>query len=616
MKLDTLTKLNHKKKSFITPKHPLFFEHLEFKSTYSAGLFMQAGLGKIISPLNNFELERTILKGLGLSSKDAAGVIKKAKEGNRIIDDLITILDSPVKKYLFILDMMNVSMADDSISEEEHKSIRIFTQLLEIDRSEEKLLFEFITNSYLTDTDKCLKTYEKMMNKKMPVTMSELKFYIPEIEYVASIYGKVIMSNEVLRLVDNCKLLEPMIVPQGATLVIDNAKIEIYGNIQVDGGHLIIKDSILENNLNSYNTLIQVKNFSEVEIYNSNIDCRSFGSAINQENGNLIIENTIIRNTTNFSGIKFWGNQITIKDTIFKGCFSVNEGGALHIRNGRGMIKDCRFEDCEAKIGGAIYSTNEIMIIGCKFKFCKVTEYGSAIFYKGEVKSNISECDYYDCYPEGEELLQYIGDLSEKIITKEYTIKVPTILDIPIRVKELGIINILDCVVYMKQNIICEGLLNIKNSKIVALNNKSEYLFVLDRSRNCIIDHSKFDGNGETGLLWTRGTKTYVNKSIFLNSVKGRAIYDSYEPEIKHCIFSNCMNGALSTNAGKINNCSFINCRDKSGAGILIYGKRGEINSCQFIRCISEYSGGAIDQSGYHRITDCTFEECTPNNIN
>lgn len=616
MKLDTLTKLNHKKKSWITPKHPLFFEELDFKIIYSAGIFMHAGLSKTVSTLNNFELERTMMKGLGLSSKDAAGVIKLAKVGNRIVDDLIEILETPVKKYLFILDLINVSMSNISLSEEELQSVSIFTELLKISKNDEKLLLEFISNAYQSDTDKCLKTFERMLHGKMPITMSELKFYIPEIEYVTSIYNKIIKPNEVLRLVDRCKLLETIIVPKGTMLVIDNAVIQMFGNILVDGGSLIIKDSTLENNLENSNVLIHVKNFSNVEIYNTNINCRGFGGVLNQENGNLLIDKCNISNTTSFSAIKFWGNQVTIKDSLFKRCFSVNNGGAIHIQNGRGAIKSCKFDDCEAKNGGAIFSTNEIMVIACRFKYCKVTEYGSAIFYKGEVKSNVTDCDYYDCYPEREELIQYIGGLTEKIITKEYAIKVSTVLDMPIRIKELGILNIQDCIVYMKQNIICEGLLNIKNSNLITLNIKSEYLFVLDRSRSCIIEGSEFDGNNETGILWTRGTKISIHNTLFRNSVRGRAIYDSYEPEIYNCIFSNCLSGALSTNAGKIKNCSFINCRDKSGAGILIYGKRGEIDNCNFIRCISEYSGGAIDKSGYHNVEECTFEECSPDNMN
>lgn len=614
MRLDTLTKLNHKMKSWITPKHPLFFENLEFKIIYCAGIFAHAGLNKTISTLNNFELGRIMMKGLGLTSKDAAGVIKLAKEGNRIVDDLIEILDTTVKRYLFILDMMNVSMRDASISEEELQSINIFTELLKISGKEAKLLYEFISNAYQSDTDKCLKIFDRMLQSKMPITMSELKFYIPEIEYVTSIYNKIIKPDEVLRLVDNCKLLETIIVPNGATLIIDNATIQMYGNILIDGGNLIIKDSILENYIDRSNTLIQVKNFSNVEIYNTNINCRSYGGAISQENGNLLVEKCNIYNTTSFSGIQFWGNQITITDTIFKGCCSINNGGAIHIQNGRGMIKSCKFEDCEAKNGGAIYSSNEIMIIACRFKYCKVTEYGSAILYKGEVKSNVSDCDYYDCYPEGEELIQYVDGLTEKTITKEYTIKTSTVLDMPIKIKALGILNIYGCTIYMKQNIICEGLLNIKHSKLIALNTKSEYLFILDRSRNCIIENSEFDGNNETGILWTRGTKINIHNTLFRNSVKGRAIYDSYEPEISLCTFSNCMNGAISTYAGRIKNCRFINCRDKSGAGILIYGKRGEILNCHFIRCISEYSGGGIDKSGYHKVVDCKFEECYPNN--
>lgn len=616
MKIDTLTKLNNKKKMWISPKHPLFFESLDFKVIYSAGIFMHAVLNKSVNTLNNFELERLMMKGFGLSSKEAAAVIKLTKEEKQIVDKVIAILNTTLKKYLFLLDLISVSIRSNEMSEEEKQSIMIFSELLKIDSKKVQLFFDFMNHAFRLDTDKCIKTYAVMIQTKMPITISELKYYIPEIEYVTTIDNKRVKPGSTLLLVDNCKIMDSIIIPKGTTLHIESAVIQMFGTIIVDGGKLIIRDSKLSNESKDNNTLIYVKNYSEVEIYHTLIDCKSLGSAINQENGNLRIEDCKIYHTTIYSAIKFWGNQITIKGTAFKGCFSVSVGGAIQVQSGRGLITDCSFEDCEAKNGGAIFSTNEIMIFTCRFKYCKVIEFGPAIYYKGEVKSNIVGCEYYECYPEREEVIQYLGGIEESLVSKEYTIKVSTILDRPIRVTELGIINITDCVIYMNRSITCSGILNIKNAKLIANKMNEGSLFHLERSRGCLIESSEFDGSMKVGIIWTIGTRLHVHNSLFRNSANVRAIYDVYEPIIVNCIFSNCIKGAINTCAGEIRNCSFINCREKSGAGVLIYGFGGKLEHCKFVRCVSEYSGGAIDKSSGTSVIDCTFEECKPDDMN
>ncbi len=616
MRLDTLTKLNRKKKMWITPKHPLYFENMDFKIKYSTGIFLHAELNKELSTLNNFELERIIMKGLGLTSSEVSQVIKKSQKAERIVDNMLGILDTLLKKHLFLLDLLSVSMLTGTISEEESRSVDIFSELLGIKPSELSVLKEFINHAYHIENKYCIKDFQKMIQMNMPITMSELKFYLPELEYINKIESKIIKPNNTLLLVDECIINNDIIVPQNTTLIIDNAKVHMNGSIILTGGHLIIRNSELVNESLEKNVLIHVKSFSEVEILQSQIDCRNRCCAIYQENGNLRIIKSIIVNTSKESAIRFWGNQISIEDTKFYNCFVVGTGGALQITKGRGLIKGCSFEECEAKIGGAIAASDEIMIHMCRFIFCKVSEYGAAIYYKGEVKSNVTDCEYIGCYPEKEELIQYIGNQREKTINKEYVIRIATILDCPLHVKEMGILTIKDATIYMNYNIHSKGMIHIKNSRIIAGKIESDYLFYLDWGKTSFIDNCELDGHEKVGVIWANGTKISVSQSIFRNTKKGRAIYDAYEPKIHSCIFSNCHNGAITANAGEMNHNIFVNCRDKSGAGIIIYGTKGTIKDCQFIRCITDYSGGGIDKSGNHKIINCHFEECKPDDIN
>lgn len=616
MKIDTLTKLNRKKRMWITPKHPLFFESIDFKIKYSTGIFLQAELNKEVSALNNFELERIIMKGLGLTSIEVSRVIKKVHKEERIVDYLLEILDTSLKKYLFILDLYSVSMLTGTLSEEEIQSIDIFAQLLGVGQAQVNVLKHFIEHTYNIENKNCIKDFENMIQMDMSITMSELKFYLPEFEYVNKIENKSIKPNNTLQLVDECVINHDIIVPYSTTLTIDNANVHMNGSIIVDGGKLVVRNSQLLNDSLDSNVLIYVKNYSEVIIEQTHMNCRNRCYAIHQENGNLMIRKSNIENTSKNSAIQFWGDQISIEDTRFYNCFVVGMGGALRIQKGRGLIKGCTFEECEAKIGGAIAVSDEIMIQMCRFTFCKVTEYGSAIYYGGEVKSNVMDCEYVGCYPEKEELIQHISSEREKVINKEYVIRIATILDCPIQVKEMGILTIKDATIYMNCSIRSKGMINIKNSRIIAGKIENEYLLYLDWSKPSFIENCELDGHDTTGIIWSSGTKLSVSHSLFRNTKKGRAIYDVYEPKINNCIFSNCHNGAVSTHAGEWYHNTFVNCRDKSGAGIIIYGAKGSIKDCQFVRCITDYSGGGIDKSGSHVVSNCTFEECKPNNIN
>jgi hypothetical protein len=612
---DVLTKFNRKKKAYLSPKHPLFVEDIEMKITYSAGIFTHAGLNKSNSTLNNFELERLMVKGLGLEPKQIAKVIHLATDGTRLTDYLLWNLNEPIKQYLFLMDLILVSLRKEPLSEEENESIKRYCALFHVSDDIVKLLWQFTQAAYENDMEQCIQVFASMRRMELPLTMTELKYYMPDMEYVTEIENKSVIPGKETRIVDACIVKDKLIVPKGGTLVLDHAVIYLHGNIIVDGGTLLIRDTTIINKSEIGNALIEVKSYSEVMITNSIMDCRYIGSAINQKNGNLTIVDSKIYHTTKNSALKFWGNQIEVNNCRFHKCYTVENGAAIQIQQGHGCITNSTFKKCEAKNGGAIYVGADIMITCCSFKLCYALEHGGAIFYNNEVKSNVMDCQYIECYPQGEELIQYLHGQDERIIDKEYKIHIATILDVPILVTELGILNFQYAVVYLRQPIQSKGILEIKGSKIIADGLNHRDMFNISRSRGCIIDSSEFDGRAINSIFHATGSRMVVVHSIFRNVKNGRAIYNAMEPKISDTVFSYCQDGAIYSCAGVIKNCLFINCRQKSGAGIIMYGSRGEIVECRFVRCVSEYSGGAIDKSGGHRIEKCEFRECKPNNI-
>lgn len=612
---DLLTKFNRKKKSFLSPKHPLFIEDLDQKTIYCAGIFAHAGLNKSNSTLNNYELERLMLKGLGLEPKQIAKTIRIATDGSRLTDSLLWHMNDALKKYLFLMDLIHISLRKEPLSKEEIESIERYRVLFQVPKDILQLLWQFVQAAYENNMEQCIRLFSSMRKIDLPLTMTELKYYMPDMEYITEIENKSVLPGKETRIVDACIIKDKLIVPKDGTLVLDHAVINLHGSIIVDGGTLIIRDTTIINKSDRGNALLEIKSYSEVQITNSIMDCRYIGSAINQKNGNLTIVDTKIYHTTKNSAIKFWGNQIEINNCSFHKCYTVENGAAIQIQQGHGSVTHSTFKKCEAKNGGAIYAEADVMITCCSFKHCYALEHGGAIFYNNEVKSNVMDCQYIECYPQGEEIIQYLHGHDEKVIDKDYRISIASIIDVPIRVSELGILSFNHVVVYLRQQVQSRGIIEIKGSRILADGLKQRDMFDISRSRGCVIDHSEIDGRATNAGFRATGSRMIVIHAIFRNIKNGRAIYDAMEPKITNTIFTYCQDGAIYSCAGVIAKCLFINCRQKSGAGIIMYGSRGEIKECRFVRCISEYSGGAIDKSGGHRIENCEFAECKPNNI-
>ncbi len=611
---ELLKRLQNKKKMWVTPKHPLYFQSIEYKIIYGAGVFMHAGLHKNVNTLNNFELDRLLSKGFDFTEREKAMVVRMARDEKKIVDAIIRIIKSPVEKELFLMDLMSVSMGSDIMSDEEKQSIHLFSELLSIEQEKVKLLEQFVISAFLRDKIKAMKTIENMNQTKMAVTMAELKYYMTDLDYVIKAESKTFDKENNLQLIDNCIIEEDIVVKQGQTLMITNAVVEMQGSIIVDGGIVKIQGSRLIKASKNQEPLIRVKSYSELDIVDAEFLCKNCCSAIYQENGQLFLKDAFIKETLG-GGVVFKGRKIQIDNVSFEDCFCNKNGGGIRLRNGIGQIKNCHFYDCQAKCGGGIYGRVGVKILNCDFHFCKAVEYGGSIFFEGEIGEHILNCNSVQCYPKGEEIIQHLTGNEVKEIEKEYKIQWSTVLDQPIFVEENATIVLENAIIYLNQPIRCKGFLEISNCKVRGLDIIGRDMFVLERAKGAKLLQSDFNGNCKYGIFYAEGTRIKMDGCVIRNTGDGRGIFNMYASVIENSIFSFCEKGGIYCQGSKIRNCHFVNCRGKSGAGVLAYGVNTVIENCKFIRCVTLYSGGAIDATGRNTIENCIFEECKPDNI-
>lgn len=616
MIVDNLTKFNQKMKVWMTPKHPLFSKEVEYRIMYGAAVFMQAESCENGNPLSNFELQRLLTAGLKLESENITRVIRLAKEQSIVMDYLLEHFENEKEKYLLILDMINVSISNGKNPESIKESLSLFGKLFEVSSGHIMLLQEFAKAACEENVEKCRELLHRMHMQQMKLEPVDMKYYVMHLWESVDCTQELLEEQKHIRIVEQCVINEDLVLKHGMKLHFDHAQVRILGNILLEGGELIIENTKLIRKGKAHRACINMKDVaSRILIRDSSFDCRNLGMLIRAEAGTLLMSNSEIMQTNRGAAIRFWGNELRVENCRFIHCYSHEDGGAIMVRTPNATICKCQFEHCEAKRGGAIFAVEGCQIVDCKFRLCVVAEYGAAIFYHGLVRANVHHLSYHNCLPEGVETVQYLSRMTTFQITGEYHIMVSTIIDCPVLIEAQGNLFVEDANLYLNYPIRCRGSIHMKNVKVISNHLEEQDMLILEHSKYCRIYHCEWNGMGQTGGIFASGCRIIVSKSLFHNMHSGRAIYDAYAPEIRECIFNFCEKGAIYSQNGEIKRCVFVNCRGKSGAGVLMYGNKGTIEQCNFRRCITDFSGGAIDRSLGQSVNKCVFEECRPDDV-
>ncbi len=610
MLIGNLTKLHYKKKAWITPKHPLYFEEDSYKIHYGAAVIMQAEMNHDYDILHNFELERLLYKGLGLSSQQVSTAMELAKDAANVIDYLYEENSVGKKNYFLMLDLFNVGVRDRERSQEEEEFLRLFARMLDISEDYVTLCRQFINAAYEENEGMCRSIYHSMEQIGVDISLMDLKYYIMTLYDTFTCTQKILDEQKELRLVDRCLIEEDLVLKPGMRLIFDRAVVRIYGNIALQGGELIVEDSRIIRKSDSHRACINIHNGGIVKILRTEVDCRNQGMFIRAQDGTVLLKDCEIYHTTRGAAVRFWGKMLEVQNCYFHHCYSAEDGGAIMMRGGKAQVIKCRFRHCEAGKGGAIYGLENLQIVGCRFEKCYASAFGAAIYYIGSLEGKVSDLSYEECFPEGEETIQYLKIPKGIDVLGKCEINISTILDCEVDIFPQGYLQIKDTVVYLKYPIRCRGSLRMKNVKLISMDLEQEDLIVLEHARSCKLSGCVLDGKGEHGGIFSTGTRIEVEDCVFCNMKGGRAIFNASTPSIKRCVFNYCQDGGIHCQGGIIEECLFVNCRAKNGAGIMMLGKRGIIQECRFVRCISDLSEGAIDGKIGTQVIRCEFQGC------
>lgn len=605
-------KLYYKKKAWLTPKHPFYFEEVSFRIHYAAAVIIQARKHPEMELEQNFELDRLLYRGLGLDASQTAQAMRLSDNMAEVMDYLYAETEPGPKRYFLMLDFFNVCDRVETISRGELENIELFARMLDISEKQIQLFRQFIQAAQQEKEAECRSVYRKLEHLELGISLMELKYYLMTLYDIFECTQKDLDEKRDLRLVDRCMVKEDLVLRKGMRLVLDHAVVRIYGNIALEGGELVVENSRIIRKGRSHRACVNIRHGGIVRVNSSDIDCRNQGMFIRAQDGEVQIQGSEIYQTTRGAAIRFWGQKLSVQNTAFHHCYSPEDGGAIMTKGGETLIQGCRFWHCEAGKGGAIYGKNDMWVKNCSFQKCYAAEYGAAVFYVGMIGQRVSNLKYSKCFPEHMETVQYLSGKHSLDVASQFEVGISTIFDGEIDVMPQGNLRIHDAVIYLKHPIRCRGYLELERVRIFSNEMEHNDMIVLEHARGCRIRECRLDGMGKQGGIFSSGTRIEVENSVFCNMRGGRAIFNALYPVIKECVFNYCQDGGIHCQGGSIERCQFVNCRGKSGAGVTMLGKRGRIERCQFIRCIADVSGGAIDKNVGNQVVRCEFRDCKP----
>lgn len=612
---DTLAKLKKKRKELMTVRHPLFFMSEEEKVTYCAALFLQLKINEGTNPLNHFEFNRLLVQGLSMSDDIISKLLAEIKDKHKVLEKLLNILNTPQKKYIFMLDLSNLSIRDNGLAEREKEAFSIFGKMLDLSKEQLNFIQKFILAAYYEETEQCMKCYECMMQFDMHLTMNQLKYYIPSVPYINVLEGRNLKHSEEMELREQCTIYGNIIVKEGTSLTIADANVLLFGQIIVDGGKLLIYNSTLEYKGTENIPLIFVKSYSKLVINKGIFLCNNRSGGIKQTNGSLHIRQSEFYDTNTHQAILFSGDNAIITQCKFTNCYVRDKGAAIYKKSGRVNISQCDFNTCRANNGGAIYAKKGTRITDCKFNNCRALEFGNSIYFYGEIETRISHCMFGSGIMDAKEVIQFIPKEIKCKISGEKWLKYSTIFEAGFYVEPGAIFNIENARIYLGQPAVVFGSINMSHCYVAPYQLKERDIIEISNATMSEFENTVFDGDGKCSIFHASGTKLYLKNCVLKNTVGGRAIYQCTDSKIINCIFSFCEEGGIYMLSGIIKDCKFINCRGDKGAGIEVKGNRTIIEGCKFVRCIARMTGGAIHALGGNQVVNCAYKECKPNSI-
>lgn len=379
--------------------HPYAYMNNTFKYLYCFGLGVLS-CGHMKAMTETTKDFRLLLERIRLHKNYHEKIIVDINNNfNYKINDVFAILDTKDKQYTFLADLFKLS-AHSLWSMSYCEQVRdVYMNIFELEKEERVFFEEFMNASEKKNIELARKRYEEFQKKGYIVRYQLLKYMYPEF-LLEEKYTDILLENGEHFLIDKQATIHGnIVVTNGSSLEIDGSIFKINGSITVDGARIRIKKSDLFVLSSTKNNLINITNSAVVIIDDCTIDCNYNCGIVEQNCGQLLINNSKLLHTDKEYAILFSGQSLMMNGVTMENCLC---GGIRIFQEATWYIDDCRFYHMFAQHGGAIFSDSlyDGTVSNSNFIDCKAKYIGGAIYFNyKKYGQSIFGCEFKKCMP-------------------------------------------------------------------------------------------------------------------------------------------------------------------------------------------------------------------------
>ena len=398
--MSILDSLKRVKKQLIANQHPLAEQSIEFRKTYAVGYAMLICVNGHPSEIAK-DIFRKQVAQLDLpesSYKEALQTALNATE--ETIHGVLKILNEPIFKYIFMLDLYCLAQQDHKMTEKEQEIIVLFEELLQLSYVEIQFIRGFRLAILKNDNELAVKVVQTAIDQAVNVPQKELSFFLPGFEYEERLLATNLHSGQKRVLQYKTLIKGEVVVGTGAELDLNSMEVRFSdgASIIVDGGVLKANGAKFTASLDANTTMLMIRNTASLSIENAAFNGANIVRAIEVSDSTLqLINCTFERCYHEERGGAVYvasGERFVARDCVFENCSSLGKGGTLYIAGsaanhmkGRGLFKRLSkdkvkkiqviFDTCQLKsgisdMGGGIYIYSaEFELKNTKFEQCK-----------------------------------------------------------------------------------------------------------------------------------------------------------------------------------------------------------------------------------------------------
>ena len=226
-----------------------------------------------------------------------------------------------------------------------------------------------------------------------------LEYIYPSFSLTNELDGLILGDGSIKRFESNIRINGDIQISNCSTLVFDHANITLNGNIHINNGKIILRHSTLSIQNAKGDYCLNILNAPSIRIENTTIDCNSKCGFLNQESGQLKLQNSTIKNSNIGYAICFTGNSADINTSTFENC----KNGALFNHASKELfIASCNFINCINVHGGAIHSRSiaDTTVYNCNFHNCHAQYIGGAVYFVNlKYGQSVIHCNFQNCTP-------------------------------------------------------------------------------------------------------------------------------------------------------------------------------------------------------------------------